>query len=86
MRLFHSPGAPSHLPCSHLCARVMDLLLPGENVLQALRRLSAVRQPLGPGGAGAGSEAGAGRISPTGDDPMSHHPRAPRTQVLSLFW
>ncbi|KAL4425716.1 hypothetical protein ABPG75_009732 [Micractinium tetrahymenae] len=48
--------------------KLVDLLLPGENVLQALRRLAAVRQPA----AGAAD----GRASPTAADPLARHPRA----------
>lgn len=53
--------------------RLVDLLLPGENVLQALRRLAAVRQP-----AAASAD---GRASPTAADPLARHPRALASQA-----
>ncbi|KAL4445882.1 hypothetical protein ABPG77_009081 [Micractinium sp. CCAP 211/92] len=52
--------------------KLVDLLLPGENVLQALRRLAAVRQP-----AAASAD---GRASPTAADPLARHPRALASQ------
>lgn len=53
--------------------RIVDMLLPGENVLQALRRLARVRQ-LGGGGAAGGPATPAG-------DPLTRHPRALGNQV-----
>lgn len=59
----------------------MDLLLPGESVLQALRRLAAVRQPAGaarPASPGSGSGAGG---SP-GAEAAAAHARALRGPAM----
>lgn len=79
-RLYTAAAAPlpaeqPHPPSS--CRRLVDLLLPGENVLQALRRLAAVRQPLGASPGGGAANGG----SPPGD-PLARHPRALRTQAM----
>jgi hypothetical protein len=47
--------------------KIASMLLPRENVLQALRRLARVRQP--------GGEAGSGRGAPAAQEP-ARHPRA----------
>jgi hypothetical protein len=52
------------------------MLLPGENVLQALRRLASVRQP---GGVSGGGSPGA-----PASDALTRHPRALNKQVRVL--
>ena len=44
----------------HVSRRVVELLLPGENVLQALRRLAAVRQPAAAALAAGSASSGGG--------------------------
>ena len=63
--------------------RVVDLLLPGENVLQALRRLAAVRQPAGatPAVSTAGSGSGGGGSSPAAEA-LAQHVRALRGPAM----
>ncbi|KAL4859915.1 CD2 antigen cytoplasmic tail-binding protein 2 [Chlorella vulgaris] len=52
---------------SSLKHRIVDMLLPAENVLQALRRLARVRQPVGSGATAPATPAA---------DPLTRHPWA----------
>lgn len=78
-----SPRPPSAVPL--LPCRVVDLLLPGENVLQALRRLAAVRLPAGAAAtvstAGSGGGSGGGGGSPAADT-LAQHVRALRGPAM----
>jgi hypothetical protein len=61
------------------------MLLPGESVLVALRRLAQVRQPAGGGDSASGTRGGAsssggGQGSPA-SDPLTRYPRALSGQV-----